>query len=130
MRVFGFGPEEGRRIERHGSAFVQSRLARAAGAHVSCMHLAPGGRVGYHPAGTAQLFAVVAGDGWVRGEGPERVPMCTGQAVFWEAGERHEAGTENGMTAIVVEGDVLGGDPGAIGPLPSPGGATVQEPPG
>lgn len=118
MRVFEYGPAKARRIERHGSEFVQSRLARSAGVHVSCMHLAPGGLVGYHPATTPQLFAVVAGDGWARGEGPERVALTAGQAVFWDAGERHEAGTDNGMTAIVVEGDALGGEPAAIGPLP------------
>ena len=118
MRVFDFGPAVGRHIERYGSDFTQSRLARSAGVHVSCMHLAPGGRVGFHPAATPQLFAVVAGNGWARGEAPERVRIAAGRAVLWDTGERHEAGTENGMIAIVVEGDVLAGDPDGIGPLP------------
>jgi quercetin dioxygenase-like cupin family protein len=120
MRTFGFGPELGRRIDRYGSDFVISRLAHPAGVHVGCMHLGPGGLIGYHPAATYQLFAVIAGEGWVRGEGPDRVPIGAGQAAFWEPGEHHEAGTDTGMTAIVVEGDVLGGDPEAIGPAPPP----------
>ncbi len=27
-------------------------------------------------------------------------------AAFWEAGEEHESGSEDGMTVIVLEGDV------------------------
>ncbi len=67
MKAFSFGPEHGRHIQRYGSNFVLSRLAHTAGIHVGCMRLGPGGRVGYHPASTYQLFAVVAGEGWVRG---------------------------------------------------------------
>jgi hypothetical protein len=74
--------------------------------------------VGYHPAATYQLFAVIAEDGWVRGDGTERVAIRAGQAAFWEPGERHEAGTDAGMTAIVVETEALGGDSVAIGPMP------------
>jgi quercetin dioxygenase-like cupin family protein len=116
MRTFSFGPEAGRHVDRYGSDFRLSRLVHTAGIHVACMYLAPGGLVGYHPAGKYQLFAVIEGDGWVRGEGAERVPIRVGQAAFWEPGERHEAGTAVGMTAIVVETEALGGDPAAIGP--------------
>jgi quercetin dioxygenase-like cupin family protein len=85
------------------------------------MYLGPGGLVGYHPAGTYQLFTVIEGDGWVRADGSERVPIGAGQAAFWQPGEGHEAGTDAGMTAIVVETDALGGDPAAIGPAPPTG---------
>ncbi|WP_245752285.1 cupin domain-containing protein [Planifilum fulgidum] len=54
-----------------------------------------------------QLFLVVSGSGRVRGEASDRVPIRAGEAVFWEAGEGHESGTETGMTAIVIEGSVL-----------------------
>lgn len=95
-----------------------SRLAHTEGIHVGCIRLGPGGLVRYHRASTYQLFAVVEGEGWVRGEGPERVPIRTGQATFWEPGESHESGTDTGMVALVVETDTLGGDPEAIGPVP------------
>jgi quercetin dioxygenase-like cupin family protein len=85
------------------------------------MYLGPGGLVGYHPTATYQLFAVIEGDGWVRGEGAERVPIRAGQAAFWQPGERHEAGTDVGMTAIVVETEALGGAPMAIGLAPPTG---------
>lgn len=63
--------------------------------------------MGYHPAGTYQLFAVVDGDGWVRAEG-DRVAIRAGEAAFWEPGEEHGAGTDTGMVAIIVESDALG----------------------
>jgi quercetin dioxygenase-like cupin family protein len=119
--MFSFGPEAGRHVDRHGSDFRLSRLAHAEGIHVGCLYLGPGGLVGYHPAATYQLFAVIEGDGWVRGEGAERVPIRAGQAAFWQPGECHEAGTDVGMTAIVVETEALGGDPMAIGPAPPTG---------
>ena len=63
MRMFSFGPEAGRHVDRHGSDFRLSRLAHPQGIHLGCMYLGPGGLVGYHPAATYQLLAVVEGDG-------------------------------------------------------------------
>jgi quercetin dioxygenase-like cupin family protein len=85
-----------------------SPLVQADGIHVGYMHFEAGGRVGYHPASTHQLFAVVAGEGWVRAGEANRVALRAGQAAFWEPGEYHEAGTDTGMTVIVVEGNALG----------------------
>ena len=76
-------------------------------AHVHCMYLGPGGRIGYHQASLPQLFLVVQGEGWVRGESPERVSIAAGRAAFWEKGEWHESGTATGMTAIVIESGTL-----------------------
>jgi quercetin dioxygenase-like cupin family protein len=81
------------------------------------MRLGPGGVVGYHRAASHQLFAV-EGEGWVRGAGPDRIPIQAGQAALWESGEEHEAGTDTGMVAIVVEGDALASRPENIGPVP------------
>jgi hypothetical protein len=124
--MFSFGPEASRHVDRHGSDFRLSRLVHTSGIHVGCLYLGPGGLVGYHPAATYQLFAVIEGDGWVRGQGVERIPIRAGQAAFWEPGEGHEAGTDVGMTAIVVETDALGGDPAAIGPMPPTGEANAR----
>ena len=47
---------------------------------------------------------------------PISAPTSTGRsAVYWQPGEWHETGSEAGLVAIVVEGDALGGEPGAIG---------------
>lgn len=118
MRVFDFGAAEGRRVTQHASDFTISRLVHTSGIHVGCMRLAAGGVVGYHQAVTHQVLAVVEGAGWTRGEGTDRTPIAAGAAVYWRPGEWHETGTNAGLVAIVIEGDVLGGEPGAIGPAP------------
>jgi quercetin dioxygenase-like cupin family protein len=108
VRIFRFDAEVGRPIDQYGSDFIHSLIVRTTGqAHISCMHLGPGGLVGYHQATVPQLFLVVQGEGWVRGEGPERRSITAGQAAFWEGGEWHEAGADTGMMAIVIEGEAL-----------------------
>lgn len=116
MRTFSFGRQLGRHISRFGSDFTIARLIHTDGMHVGCMYIPPNGGVGYHPATTYQLFAVIEGAGWVRAGDGERMPIRAGEAAFWEPGEEHEARTDGGMTAIVVEGDALRGDAGSLGP--------------
>jgi quercetin dioxygenase-like cupin family protein len=93
-----------------------SRLIRSENLHVGCMRLGPGGLVGYHRGVAAQLFSVVEGEGWVRGDGSDRTPITAGQAALWESGEEHEAGTDTGMIAMVVEGASLSVGTVDIGP--------------
>ncbi len=118
VKVFSFGAEHGRHTQSYGSNFLMSRMAHTEGIYIGCMRLGQDGLVGYHLASTYQLFAVVEGEGWVRGAGLERVPIRAGQATLWEPGEGHQAETDTGMVAIVVESDTLGGNPEAIGPVP------------
>ncbi|NEA55185.1 hypothetical protein G3I60_13760 [Streptomyces sp. SID13666] len=70
---------------------------------VALMHLAPGGRLGRHQATIPQALTVVAGNGWVSGADGRAVPITTGQAACWAAGEDHETWTDTGLTAVVVE---------------------------
>jgi quercetin dioxygenase-like cupin family protein len=108
VKILRFDPEVGRPIDLYGSSFIQSRIVHTTKpTHISCMYLGPSGLVGYHQATVPQLFLVVQGAGWVRGEGPERRAITAGQAVFWEAGEWHETGTDTGLVAIVIEGEAL-----------------------
>ena len=71
------------------------------------IEIAPGGVVARHPAVGAQLFVVVSGSGWVSGGDGEREPIEAGEAVLWEPGEEHESGSDEGMTALVVEAESL-----------------------
>jgi quercetin dioxygenase-like cupin family protein len=106
VRRYRFDPAVGRRVTLHGSRFTQAALTGPeGGARAVCLHLPPGGLVGRHRAATRQLFCVVAGDGWVSGPDRERVPVAAGQAAFWEPGEEHEAGTDTGLVAVVLEGE-------------------------
>jgi quercetin dioxygenase-like cupin family protein len=93
-----------RPITQHGSTGVTvAGIARMEGrAQVVCIRLEPGGVLGEHPAVGAQLFLVVAGSGWVRA-GADRRDVAAGSGALWESDELHESGTDDGMTAVVVE---------------------------
>jgi quercetin dioxygenase-like cupin family protein len=87
---------------------VSARVRRLAGdAHVVVIAVRPGGVVARHPAVVTQLFVVVNGSGWVSGRDGERERISAGEAVLWEPGEEHESGSDDGMTALVVEAETL-----------------------
>lgn len=117
MKIFRFDQQVGRTIDRFDSVNATiSRIMRTPGpVQLGCIHLGGDGVVGYHPAVVPQLFLVVSGEGWVRGEDTERIPIRAGQAAFWTAGENHESGSEAGLMAIVIEGEGL--DPESFMPL-------------
>ena len=103
-----------RRVELRGEREVTApgslsarvrRLAREA--HVVVIEIGPGGVVARHPTVVAQLFVVVRGSGWVSGADGERQEIRAGEAVLWEPGEEHESGSDDGMTALVVEAESL-----------------------
>jgi quercetin dioxygenase-like cupin family protein len=87
---------------------VAARVRRLAPeAHVVVIELGAGGTVGRHPAAAQQLFAVLRGSGWVAGGDGVRHEIRAGEAVLWDAGEEHESGSDLGLTALVVEADVI-----------------------
>jgi hypothetical protein len=113
MKIFRFDRESGKSVDRYeSSGFILTRVAHLLEeTMIQCAFLEPHGSIGYHQATVPQLFLVVQGDGWVRGQSPERIPIQSGQGAYWEDGEGHEAGTETGMTAILIEAvrfDLLG----------------------
>jgi quercetin dioxygenase-like cupin family protein len=97
-----------RPITQHGSTGATvAGIARMEGrAQVVCIRLEPGGVLGEHPAVGAQLFLVVAGSGWVRA-GADRRDVAAGSGALWESDELHESGTDDGMTAVVVEAESI-----------------------
>ena len=109
MEMYRFDAEVGRAMDRfESSGFVISgvlHLSREA--IVNCAFLAPGGLIGYHQAAVPQLLMVVQGAGWVRSDSAERIPIHAGQAAFWKQGEWHESGTDNGMSAVIIESSRL-----------------------
>jgi quercetin dioxygenase-like cupin family protein len=108
MKLFRFDPEVGKSIDAYeSSGFVISKLVHLHDeADIKCAYLSPNGVIGYHQTTKEQLFVVVQGEGWVRGEIPEsQRPIKAGQAAFWEEGEWHESGTETGMVVILIEGE-------------------------
>jgi len=106
MKLYRFDADNGRKIDRFGSNFILSRIVGVnENILISCFHLEPDGIVGYHQAVTSQLILVVRGSGWVRSRESTRIPIEAYRAVFWNKGEWHEAGTDSGLTAIVLEGE-------------------------
>jgi hypothetical protein len=103
-----------RRVELGGERAVTapgsvSALVRrlATEAHTVVIEIGAGGVVARHPAVVPQLFVVVRGSGWVSGADGTREPIRAGEAVLWEQGEEHESGSDEGMTALVVEAESL-----------------------
>ena len=106
MKIFRFDSQVGKNIDRYNSSgFVLARVLQLFDeAAVNCAYLRSGGHIGYHQAIIPQLFLIVQGEGWVRGESSPKTSVNAGQAAFWEKEEWHESGTETGMMAVIIEG--------------------------
>ena len=106
MKIIDFVPQHA--IEQYNSQQASAMHIASAPLHVVVIKLEAGGALGYHQAATNQLFVVIEGQGMVCGEDREnRQAVRHGQAVFWERGEWHETITEQGLTAMVLEGEAL-----------------------
>lgn len=109
MKIYRLDAAVGRTIEAFDSVnFIMAKVARlTAETRVSCAHLGPGGKIGYHQASVDQLMLIVQGEGRVRGETTERLPVTVGHAVYWQQGEWHETITDTGVMAMVIESEAL-----------------------
>ncbi len=109
MKIYRFDIGAGQPIGAFDSVnFVMSKVAHLTSeARVSCAYLGPDGEIGYHRTVVDQLILIVQGEGWVRGETEERISVTVGQAVYWSQGEWHATTTATGLTAIVIESELL-----------------------
>jgi len=116
MKIFRFDPEVGREIEQFGSvkAIISKIVHLDDEAVINAVYIRPNGKIGYHRAAAPQLFLLVEGQGWVRGDSDEKHAIRGGQAVFWEKDEWHESGTETGLTAVIIEAVTI--DPAKLMP--------------
>jgi quercetin dioxygenase-like cupin family protein len=105
VEFIDFGHNPGEPITDWGShGATHAPLARGDGdAHVTVVHIQPGGELGRHPTGWAQLWVIVSGSGWVSENDGPRVEMDAGEAVLIERGTVHAKGSAAGMTALVVQ---------------------------
>ncbi|OAI41128.1 hypothetical protein AYO38_04395 [bacterium SCGC AG-212-C10] len=105
MQIYRFDLEVSIPVSQFGSSFSIGPLTGpGANARVQIMHVPTGGLIGRHPTTVRQLFAVVAGSGWVTGGDDVRRELGPGYAAVWEPGEEHAAGSDEGLTAVCVEG--------------------------
>lgn len=86
---------------------LTAALAGGAPVQAAIFRVAPKGRIVRHPATVPQILAVLEGGGSVSGADGELQPITAGEAVFWSVGEEHEMWTDEGLTALVLEGDGL-----------------------
>lgn len=105
MRVIDFGRDKAQPIELFDSVAASSvRLGDGEGeAHVYCVYLEPGAKIGAHKAGFGQLFLVVEGRAWVAGEDGRRESLSKGQGAHIAKGEVHSKGSEDGASVIMVQ---------------------------
>ena len=107
MRMLRLDAVPRRVVEGPGSAgFAVGALGITADAHLVVVRLRPGGVIGRHPAAGRQLLVVVSGDATVSGARRRARAARPGQAAVWEPNEPHETRSEDGLTALLVEGDL------------------------
>ena len=106
MKTFRFDAETSIPISTFGS---RMRIGPVTGddsrVRVQMMYLPADGMIGRHEAVKGQLFAVVIGEAIVSGEDRKQRVIGPGYAALWEPGEEHDAYTDNGATAICIEGE-------------------------
>ena len=88
-----------------GASLVRAALVEQPqdGFAVDVVRREPGGTIGRHPTRLWQLLLAVEGSGWVSGDDGAGRPLAVGQAALWAPGEEHASGTDDGLTAVVVQ---------------------------
>lgn len=105
MKLYEFKKESGHNITHFDSNFIITRILRAEQAiQIGCAYLEKDGIIGNHQTDVPQLLLVIKGQGHVKGKEDKFVKIQTGEAVFWEKDEWHETRTNEGLTAIIIEG--------------------------
>jgi hypothetical protein len=84
MQIIDFSRDHARPIELFDAVAASNvRIGGGQGeTHVYCVYFKPGGSIGEHPAGYAQLFLIVDGEGWTAGaDGIECLPGRPGRTL-------------------------------------------------
>src|SRR5262245_5826046 len=109
MKILDFTRDRSRPIDVF-AALAASNVRVGGGhgeLHVYCLYFGPAGNIGPHPAGFAQLFLVVDGEGWVAGADGFHVPIGKGQGALFFPGEEHSKGSDTGMTVMMIQADTI-----------------------
>ena len=71
-----------------------------------CVYVATlraGSTIPKHPAGRAQVFYVVSGEGRVSGDDDVEQSVGAGSVVTWSPGEYHTTSADSDMTVVIVQ---------------------------
>jgi quercetin dioxygenase-like cupin family protein len=114
MRLIDFGQDKARPIELFDSIAASSvHLGSGKGeAHVYCVYLQPGAKIGLHRTGFGQLFLVVEGSAWAEGGDGQRESLTKGQGAYFAKGEVHSKGSEEGAMIVMVQIEELRAETG------------------
>ena len=112
MERFSFATEvafvpRGDLLDRVTVAPLTPSIAEGSLIQAAIFRIAPGGRIRRHPATFPQVLAILEGSGEASGADGVDVPIEAGEAVFWHQGEEHETKSEDGLTALIIEGESL-----------------------
>jgi hypothetical protein len=109
---FSFAPDgafvpRGDLLDRVTVAPLTSPFEEGAPVQAAIFRFAPGGALLRHPSTMPQILAALDGSGEVSGENGVVEPIAAGEAVFWAQGEEHETKSALGLTALIIEGELL-----------------------
>ncbi len=97
----------GDQLDRVTVAPLTSPIADGSPMQVAVFRFEPGGRLRGHPGIHPQIFAILDGSGEMSGANGDDEPIQAGEAVFLHPGEEHGMKSEDGLTALIIEGEGL-----------------------
>jgi quercetin dioxygenase-like cupin family protein len=109
---FSFGSEaafvpRGDLLDRVTVAPLTPSISEGSLIQAAIFRFARGGGLLRHPATYPQILAVLEGSGIVSGADGIEEPIVAGEAVFWHEGEEHETKSADGLTALIIESEML-----------------------
>lgn len=91
-------------LEYESTAAASASIGHGRGdGHIHWIRFEPGGAIGPHPAGYAQLLVPLEGSGWAAGADGVRQPISRGRVAFIAPREVHSKGSEGGMSALMIQ---------------------------
>jgi GrpB-like predicted nucleotidyltransferase (UPF0157 family) len=106
MEVIRFDRETAIEAAPPGSDAWIAPLTRSDDSTVSILHVVEGGRLLLPSCDAERVLAVVGGSGWARDASGKKVAVPSHYGAFWRAGEGLDAGSDVGMTAVLLEGSL------------------------
>lgn len=105
MKIYQFSKDSGNAINNYNSlySFYTKIMKTVEPTNIGFIYIEAGGVVGLHEAPVPQLFIVIQGEGWVCGKDREKLLVKQGKGILWQEGEAHESGSDNGLTALVIQ---------------------------
>lgn len=109
MRIVHFDRDQSKPIEVfHATGAANVHIGSGRGeSHIEALYVGAGGQVGPLTADAPHLFLVVEGRGWVAGPDGARKALTAGQGAYLGPDEVHSAGTDAGMTVVIVAAERL-----------------------